>query len=941
MQSVYNNFLSRVAQRYLELSNENSGSVCIIFPNRRASLFFRKELFALKAESQWMPEIFSAEEFVTQCMQQYPIDSITALFEFYTVYKKTEAEAADPFDVFLTWAPQLLHDFEEVDLYLIDAKQLYKTVNAAYAMERWSPDRQTITPTQEAYLHFWSMMGTWYSQYRAHLNAKSLCTTGSLYRKLAEEISERGNTMHWSKMLFCGFSALNTAENRIVRFLEKTGRAEILWDIDAYYLDDTLNEAGHFFRRFKNDWAAHTFKNIPERLDRPSQQFECIGVAKNMGQVIEAGSILNSLIDSNETLEDTAVVLSDERLLMPMLEVLPEALPSVNVTMSYPLYQLPILGIFTTVFELQRRAKTSTSKDAVAFYFRDLLKLLRHSGIRQILGDGFCKDYISRINKSSHKYMQILDWYESAELEQKLGFIFKPWMQSSSAAIQCLQQLTKKLAQYASQEDVSAVYQSEALEQSLKLLNKIEQYNLEFPDILNIASLQRVFTQLSRQLSLPFYGEPLSGLQLMGLLETRNVDFKNLIVLSVNEGILPASRAHRSFIPFDIAAGLGLPTYRDRDALFAYHFYRMIQGAERVWLIYNTEHDEFGKGEQSRFITQLEQELKHASFRKTIRIPELPAHVTGSMRVEKTPELIEQLKKRYRPEENTKNRGLSATGLKSFVKCSFSFYLYYLTGVKPEIDRDDKVEANKFGNILHKALQYLFTPLIGKVIRAQDIESMYPKMISALTEAFYFELKVNSIESGAHTLTFETLKNMLERYLKWEQGRLAKQTQEGKTTRIVALETELTTVRTIRTGGDEFTIKLMGLADRIDEMDGFTYILDYKTGYLGPKELEFETFEDVFTHPDYEKAMQLFYYQMLYADSHPHSRLQSGIVPMKKPSDNLQIVKQPEADNPNDIIEQHIMALIERIFDQSEPFEQTEDEKQCVYCNFKGMCNRN
>lgn len=931
-----NSFLNQVARRYIELSNDGE-SIALVFPNRRAALFFRKELLELQPKNQWMPEIFSAEEFVANQMQTSPINQISALFEFYGIYQATEAEKSDPFDVFLTWAPQLLHDFEEVDLYMVDAKDLYALVSEAYALQRWSPDNNTITPIQAAYLHFWSMMGTWYRLFRQHLRDKKMLTTGMAYRAFADSIETIGTELEWNKVLFCGFSALNGAEQRIIKFLEKTGRAEVLWDVDTYYVDDELNEAGHFFRNYKSDWAAHTFNNMPSRLDRPDQKFEIIGASKNLGQAIEAGALLAELANEGCAFEDTAVVLGDERLMLPMLELLPQAVPAVNVTMSYPLQQLPVMGLYTTVFELQRRCRSKDDSHKPVFYFKDLLKLFRQSNIRQILGDDYCKSYIKKINASSYKYINILGWEDSVLLIEKLGFLFKPWKQSVSEAITCLIRFSQAVFNESARNEVERDYSADALSQTKLLLNQIEIYNSRYPGILNLDSLQRIFSLLIRQISLSFYGEPLKGLQLMGLLETRNVEFKNLIVLSVNEGILPATRSHRSFIPFDIALGFKLPTYRDRDALFAYHFYRMIQGAERVWLIYNTESDEFGKGEQSRFITQLEQELKNAKHSHAIRVPELPKHFKGSVRIEKSPDLLKRMRERYHP---ANPKGLSASALKKFINCELSFYLSYFSNVVVEEDREEDVEANEIGTICHAVLQNLYKPFIGQILKEKDIAQMRQLMPEELTIQFCNTYGSEAINQGKYVLAHETARNILLRYLNWELNCIKEEKQQGILTTIKSLEVSLDTVLTIQTNHDEFQVKLFGVADRIDVNNQNIRILDYKTGSVDKDDLKYKELDDVFINPKLEKAMQLFFYQLLYSDKYPDNTILSGIVPLKSPSKNILFVNQPGEEDAYELIKSRFTNLIERMFDEQLAFEQTTEPDRCKYCNFTGLCNR-
>jgi ATP-dependent helicase/nuclease subunit B len=943
-------FLKFVANYYLEQTEFAPEEICIVFPNKRASVFFRKELHLLNPQVQWLPDCFSAEDFVCELTGIQRCESITQLFEFYEVYRNLEGTAAESFDVFSTWAPQLLHDFQEIDLYLVNSRQLFGTIDDAYALKKWSPDGKVLTFNQEQYLKFWSRMGNWYVSFKEQLIEKKLSTVAMAARMLAENIETYTDNLPWRKVVFAGFNALNQAEQTYMRFLESRKKAVILWDVDTYYLNNELNEAGLFFRKYRKNWPIGVFNKTGSALTDEPHEINIVGVAKNLGQALVAGSVLNKLSKTSADLTDTALVLCDEQLLMPVLEMLPKQLEQVNITMGYPLGLLPMSSLFQIVFDLHQKVRISKSKTAQpAFYFKDVLRLLRNPVIASVLNPESIKRLLDKIRNDKPIFLTrsfllnpIAD--EPSPL-YPVSFLLENWNNEVSKACDVLKELVDFIkTNLLEKNQLDTGLDGEALFAISRLLNRISAWQTDFEGFNTIRTFQRIFLQLLKQQTLPFYGEPLTGLQLMGLLETRNLDFKNLILLSVNEGVLPAAKMNRSFIPPDIATFFGLPTYKERDAIYGYHFYRMLQHAERVWLIYNTESDELGKGEQSRFITQLEEEWKSpgVTINRETYVPKLPDIAGHSISIPKTPELISRLKKRIDGSQNS--IGLSPTALSSFVNCSLQFYFKYLSGAKVIQEKDDDIGADMLGTVVHEVLENFFKPLEGKVLRKKDVTSMFSQISEKVRSQFLKVLDESNLDYGKNLLTLKGAEQMVKNFLLQELSFIEQLEIEKKSLLILNVETDLSCKLEFESAEGVESALFFGKADRIDLLDGVLRVVDYKTGHVDDKHVKVAEVFEIIENPEKAKGLQLMQYALMVPDEYKKYPLQPGILSLRKPSKGLielKIGKQTTLDAGLLLeVEEVFRFLLNNLLDPSKPFEQTDDQKRCIYCDFKEICNR-
>jgi ATP-dependent helicase/nuclease subunit B len=942
-------FLNDVAKHYIDNFPDQQQAICLIFPNRRAGTFFKQELLSVRPGVQWMPDILATEDFVRELTHLRQIDSVTALFEFYTIYQETEAEKAEPFDVFSTWATQLIHDFQEIDLYCVDAKNLFGSVDAAYAMKNWSPDGEELTANQQQYLRFWSRMGLWYNRFREHLTSKNLATSAMAYRYLAENI--QSINIPWNHLIFAGFNALNASEQTIIKSLENRGKATMLWDVDSYYVNAPMNEAGLFVRNHLKKTGHKSVNFIGNRLLTQERKIHITGVAKNIGQTLVAGSILDSLAANNESLSDTALVLCDEPLLMPMLEVLPDNIQKANITMGYPLHLLPVSSLFSMCFDLQLRSRMVKHEGnrELGFYFKDVQRILRNPVFAATLENNAADQLIQRLEREREIFMPVskllLNNQGGSTALAAYSFLFTPWENSPSKALESLSELSLTLRNHpVYSEKPEHGYESEALFEITSLINRINNMMADFHGFASLKTLHRVFTQLLKQLTLPFIGEPLEGMQIMGLLETRNLDFKNLILLSVNENILPAAKSHQSFIPFDIALGFGLPTYRERDAVYAYHFYRMIQRAENVWLVYNTESDEFGKGEKSRYITQLLEELKTPTTTITseIYVPVIPITFEHEIRIKKDNELIEKILNRY--DASIGKRGLSPTSIASYLKCSLQFYFNNFSNIKTDKLKEEEIGADEIGNVAHQVLEELFKPFVGKIVSSDAIAKMLLEFEPLLDQAFKDLSAGRNFEEGKNMLIKHGTRRMIIQQLEAEIIELKSLEEENKKLTLISVEDWLEKAIEIDTIFGKKSILLKGKADRIDKIAGELRVIDYKTGNVETRKLKLNNLDSLELTGDSDKALQLLQYIYMASNVYPSASIRAGIMSLRMPSEGIMEVNLDE--NPqfgSDTIPE-IEALFERIIEEmvspSHDFEQTQDLKQCGYCDFAGICNR-
>jgi ATP-dependent helicase/nuclease subunit B len=951
-------FLEKTVDYLYQKYGNDISELCIVLPNRRAGLFLKTHFSKRLNKVFWAPEIYATEDFIALLAELEITDSTTQLFELYETVKKVNPEQQENFNDFSKWGQILLSDLNEIDRYLVDASQLFGNLKDIKELESWSLNREEeLTDFQKQYLSFWKLIGNYYTDFTQRLLNKNQAYQGLAYRIVADETEQRVAKHNWKKIIFAGFNALNKAEERIIETLVNANKAEIIWDADTYYLNNTNQEAGRFIRRY-NDTGL--FKNIKENnilfteelLSFQKKSITVIGAAKNVAQAKVAGNLISELREQHASLQTTALVLADENLLFPVLHSLPDDLTDINVTMGYPLKNTPVAGYFDLVFSMHENAlKLSKGKIPYSYYHSDIVRILSHPYTVIALSSGdkrSIKKVVHAIQERNIVFASpsllsaVFAEFKFENEWQHLQPIFEYW-KAPTDALNCMHYLIDAMKQGIIENldaENKVNLELEYLFAFTKIIKRVQTLMNRYQSIQDVITLRGILNQLVRGTTLPFYGEPLMGLQVMGMLETRTLDFENVILLSCNEDILPSAKAVNSFIPFELKRFFGLPTYMDKDAIFSYHFYRLIQRATTIYLVYNTESDALGSGEKSRFLTQLLYELPKVNPHITItenlvNIPIISARSDQHIRIKKTPAMLEALKEKAA-------YGFSPSVLNIYRNCSLEFYFHVIAGLRAAEEIEENIGADTLGNSIHEVLEVLYTPVIGKKLTIAHLDEMKKMAEQVTITAFEKKYSKSEISYGKNLLILKVALKFISNFLKLEATQTEEAEKQGRPVLIKALEKELETELLV----EGIAVKIKGKADRIDSTGNITRIIDYKTGIAENRELKLEEWDDIRTDANLAKSFQLLMYALMYQKMNPviTDNIVSGIISFRELSEGLKTVKVHHKEILNESIlhefELQVIQIISDIFNPAIPFAQTEELDNCTYCLFKGICNR-
>ncbi|MCK5840314.1 MAG: hypothetical protein KAG99_10725, partial [Bacteroidales bacterium] len=592
-------FLKKVADHIFDNHRDHLNEVYVVVPNRRAALFLGKHLSAKTDVPIWSPQFYSIEDFVFKLSGYQLIPLVDLLFELYAVHRKIEGSKSQSFDRFNAWGQLLLKDFNELDLYLKDADYLFRYLSEAKTLSKWSLNPDDLTQMERDYLRFYASLGDYYKQLTRSLESKKLAYQGMAYRKVVEGLNDlKGED---NPIIFAGFNALTPAEELLFDFFEKHGQATVLWDIDSYYFEDIKHEAGFFLRKQLKDVDKKKISWLSNELSTGAKSINIYGVSGDVSIAKMAGNILADMADDKasrggQLSDDTAVVLANEALIVPMLYSLPDNIDTFNITMSYPSKLSRVYELISNILDLYMQHISIEGKVAKSpsFYHKQLESILLHPLIKQYL-------HIVSKGNTAEEIVKIIRKNNISFVAQK-NFPAQFDIKDDQAAIAFLELFAKKISKpldlvilvrdllqilFDKTDAKENQLDREFLFHYLSLMHRMEDLLTVHPYINLISTLKKLFISLASAQGIPFIGEPLMGVQIMGMLETRTLDFENLILLSANEGMLPKSHVYQSFILPDIKRELGLPLPVDNDSVFAYHFYRLLQGAKNIHILYN------------------------------------------------------------------------------------------------------------------------------------------------------------------------------------------------------------------------------------------------------------------------------------------------------------------------------------------------------------------
>jgi hypothetical protein len=930
-------FLKELAQEIASRFDEPR-DLCIVLPTKRAVVFFKQELAKAYNSTFWAPEFYSLGEFVEQLSGVKKEDKLLLILELYDSYLKVVKGEPEDLESFLKWAPTLLSDFAEIDRYLIEPINLFSYINEARALEYWNINGEPLTDAQKKYLHFWKLLGAIYFQFNKDLKEKKKSYAGMQFRIVAENINTIIDEFPFKKVIFAGFNALSAAEEKIVYRLIKSGLAEVFWDGDDYYINRPEQEAGTFMRRIKRKFPTIPFNWSKKHLETINKNINIVACNTDLAQTQYACEVLQKKYKS-ETGQKTAVVLNNEELLLPLLYNLPDNVEAANITMGYNLKLTPLASFINIWLDLWNNNRVQNT--GIHYYFKNIFRLLEHPYFSFLTNEEVGQLKALKINliKRNVIYIGRIDFEAFFPNSSFLDVLFSVSDMKSEAinnAFLKLFSLLKNAIEKVSLSDVEKSIHTEYLYSYTVILRKFGKL-LEASDHLKGIE-NRIYKKLLNQLvgseSLSFFGEPLKGLQIMGMLETRLLDFDNVILLSVNEGVLPQGKKENSFIPYDIKQEFYLPTHTEHDAVFANHFYRLIQRASNVELVYLNGKNDFGAStEKSRFIEQIEFELPRVN--KNVHIKELgysPTPKVSDIEIEfeKSEAIIQKI-------INKLETGISPSAFNKFIQCPLDFYYRYILGLGEADEIEEQLQHSTFGTCVHETLEDLYKPYIGKALAVEDIEKMKPLLNGILNDKFLEYLSLSDLKSGSNLLTFEVAQQYVKNFLKQEIKTIVEAKNRKENYIVIQQEEALETVIPVDVNGININVKIRGIADRIGQLGSTVQLIDYKTGNVVSTDLSIRSWSDLAENPKKSKALQLALYGLAYLNTketvtdfeggiYSFRNFKSGLLTLKFKNKKVSALTMKEE------IPGVVEAIVSEMLSKVHLIAHNSDSKYCNYC---------
>ena len=683
---------------------------------------------------------------------------------------------------------------------------------------------------------------------------------GLIYREACEQILSYTENRKNIKHIFIGFNALSKSESEVIQEIVNSN-GEIYWDIDKALINSDYNNASLFIESYLKEWPYYKKNNIQVTSNeyKKEKNIQATGTPKNIGQVKYVGELLHSM-DKDE-LNNTAVVLGDEKLLIPLLNSIPSNVKNINVTMGYPLKNSNVYSFFYLLINIHTKNQNS-------FYYKSIISLVSHELISPILNNGL--DLREKIRQGNLIYMSkkdIIDLDKENHLIYEL--LFSKWTNAVDGISSCLK-LIDLIKKYYSENPENDFINLELLYHINKIFLQINNSCEKLDYLKNINSLKIIFKELCEMNTSPFSGEPVKGLQIMGMLETRLLNYKNIIVTSVNEGILPVGNNNSSFIPFEIKKANELQTFKEKDSVFAYHFYRLIKRAQNIWLIYNTEPDAMNNGEQSRFITQIEVEGIH-SVNKNILISKTPVKQSVEPSYSKTKLVQEKL-------SSIVENGISASMLCLYAMDQIKFFETYILGLKEE-KIEETIASSTIGNIVHDSLEIIYKGYVGKRLKIEDLEKMNKLVSTTVKDVIKNYMREENNNKGKNVIIIETVKKYVERVIEIDR----KVVENENDLRIIAVEKEFETE--IKDGSKKY--KIRGKIDRVDQVNGELRVIDYKSGKkISRRDVTIKENDEI-TKEKGIYNLQLLIYMLGTEKEFKGKKIKSGIINLKNISDGV------------------------------------------------------
>ncbi len=863
-----NSFLSLLAKHILANHSFEMESLTVVLPNKRARVFLLEELKQTIQSNSFAPRIISIEDFIQEIASIRTLDSIELLFEFYSVYLSiTNKNEEQSFEQFSNWGKTLLQDFNEIDRYLLSPNHVFSYLKEIEAIKRWNLELQDKTRLIENYLQFWDNMPLYYDSFYKHLLNKGIGYQGLIYREAVENLNHFSNTIGNHHFIFAGFNALNKAEEMIFQHLLSIEKATVLWDAEETFLNDPYHDAGLFARKIKKSWPF--YKNNPYQWIfnefKEPKNIQIMGTPKTIGQAKLAADIIQTIADQ-QPLEKVAIVLGEENILIPLLNSLPNSVSHLNITMGYSGKNNPAQLLLSKLFKMHQNA-FKRSQSSYVFYYKDVLEVLQNPLVEPFVNAKTLVNQINQYNYTFISHVKLVEMYNQSNSFFQL--LFEKWPANTVQILDTLATVLLQIKQFLQSEDSKDKITNSFVYAIFKIINKLSTYCSEHNYITSIEGLHGLYKQIIDLAEVSFEGEPLQGLQIMGVLESRVLDFETVIITSMNEGVFPAGKSQNSFIPLDVKRELGLPTFKEKDAIYTYHFYHLLQRAKNIYLLYNTESEGIDAGEKSRFITQLEVEkqpnhvLSHQIYNAI-----LPEKAHEPMVVEKSELVMERLREMA-------DNGFSPSTLTTYIRNPMQFYFQRILRISETEEVEENIAINTLGTIIHAALEVLYKPYMNTFLSISNVENMLKIADSEVFKQFKTVYKEGEITKGKNLLAFEVAKRNVYNFLQLEKRLL----EQDDAVKVLFLEKNFEAVlQDVRL---PFPIKIKGNVDRIELRNGKLRIIDYKTGKVEQNGLAIQNWNGLTDDIKHDKIIQLLCYAFMVQAEFPNTEMEVGIISFK------------------------------------------------------------
>lgn len=933
-------FLKEKVALIYQAHPNNLKDVSIIIPNKRAAVYIQNYLAQQKGMAQFSPEILTINEWVDGHTNEKIISQTELLFILYDVHCAIEKDEAEDFNSFIKWGRIILSDFDEIDRYLIPPRLIFRDLRNIKEIENWSFLEEELSDGQEKYLTLWDKLPDYYRILNVELDKREVTYQGAAYKNFYDRLVNPEEKVELADhYYFIGFNALSKSEEGIINFLRKDKKADVFFDIDQSYFENREHEAGHFYRKISRNWGLK--KELGNHFNAFPKYIEVIETAQQIAQAKIAGSIVESLVKADANMDQTAIVLADESLLIPLTRSLPESIDKANITMGYPLKFSHLKGLIDIVFDLQFNFQKFNS---TRIYHKSLLNYLDHPYLVELIGDldrlnAFENEIVAKNKIFISRDELLLSFPELKDIDH----LFKVWETPLRDGFTAFNELTRAL--YVALKNTGADRQIdlEIVYHFARGFKKFETIALQYPHQLNLKSFKVLFHQFWQSESLSFLGNPIEGLQVMGILETRTLDFENLIILGMNEGNLPKTNVVNSFVPRDLKLNHGLPVEEDRQAIFAHHFYRLLHRSKNIYFTYNSTSDGIGASEKSRFITQLENELQlnlghqmkfytYTSDDRAAGISDVKYHSTSAVQLKLDDRLA---------------NGLSPSALNKLVACPLDFYYRYVLGMKENVSVEENIESSTFGTKIHNVLEDIFRRnfLETKSKLDSHVLERERKNVGKYLKAAYMEdFSENDIKYGQNKLSFDVSLGFVDRFL-------VKQIAEIKKTEspifLIDLEKQLSATYEWKINGEIKTVKIEGNADRIEQFGSHYRIIDYKSGKCDDKKIVIG--KDILSEGKMRAFMQhgtkgygrqLLMYALMFRATYPeYVNFSAGIISMINIDDWLQNVVPAKGNSEIlsheilDVFEEELRLTLEELYQEDFSFEHNTKSKYCDHCD--------